>query len=133
MTPTWRRRDSTWFAYPDDRAPAILGVGLSPTSLALDVAAWSESSRYRLSGLLDLPRARRLPGWTARRQDALIEAGFWRLVGDVIELVGYLGYNQPKDVIERSSAAKAAAAKKSADDRVRDSRGQFAEEEPEVQ
>ena len=110
MSSVWRR-PGPYVAYPDDRAPAILG---SPArdALGLDIAAWSESSRYALDGRLSVARARSIAGWSAFRQGELVKAGFWRLDADVVELVAYLEFNNSRARIldikgKRSEAGRA--------------------------
>lgn len=121
---TWRRQ-GTYVAYPDGRAPEILGSS-AHAGLGLDIAAWCESSRYALDGRLPLDRVRHIRGWTVERQRALVAAGFWRLTDGILELVDYLGYNASREKIVATQGRRAAVAKEAADARERDDRGQFA-------
>src|SRR5437667_7592998 len=131
--PADRRPDRTWrrpapfVAYPDGRAPEILGSPAHP-ALGLDVAAWCESSRYQLDGRLPLDRVRRIRGWTADRQAALVAVGFWRLRNGSVELVDYLRFNRTRAVIRRTRKARSDAAADAAAGRSRGARGEFAQD-----
>jgi hypothetical protein len=104
---TWRR-PSTYVAYPDDRAAVILGSS-AQYALGLDIAAWSESSRYALDGILPTARVRHIIGWTASRQRELVAGGFWQLQPDGVRLVGYLDFNNTRARIEAIKIERAAA------------------------
>ena len=103
VTAKWREA-GTFVAYPDDRAPAILG-SRAHTALGLDIAAWSESSRYLLDGRLPVERVRSIRGWTRDRQQSLLDPGFWLLEVDVVVLVGFLDFNRSREAVEAIRSA----------------------------
>ena len=127
MTAKWRRA-GTFVAYPDDRAPAILG-SRAHTALGLDIAAWSESSRYLLDGRLPVERVRSIRGWTRDRQQSLLDTGFWLLEVDVVVLVGFLDFNRSREAVEAIRRRNAATAAAEAAARHRQPTGEFAGED----
>jgi hypothetical protein len=100
---------------PDDLIAEMLSHRIDGGAVALHLAAWSESSRWTLDGILDRTRRRRLSYWTPTRERSLIDAGFWirHLVGDRIVIDGYLEYNRSRaEIVERREQRARAGARR---------------------
>ena len=113
-----------WVNYPVDRAESIAtcdGIpgDLAAAAAALDILAWSESSRLGLDGRISNGRVRALPLWTEKRQEVLTDwTETWTKMPGCIDLYGYLHVNKSKAEVEaltedkrkggRERAAKAA-------------------------
>ena len=98
-----------YFGFPNDLVARMADVGLDAACIGLNLAAWSESSRDTLDGLIPARRIRRLVGWTAARERYLTRAGFWMAVADGISLPEYLDVNRSReailDLIEKRASA----------------------------
>jgi hypothetical protein len=94
------RRPAPYVCIPNERLEALRDV--APDAMGLDYAAWLYISQHYTDGFLTDAQVRRLPQWTARRQDQLVRAGAWRLVPGGIEVPEYLQYNRTKAAIRRT-------------------------------
>lgn len=98
-----------YFAMANTDPIDLIGAGLDLGHLGLHILAWAESSTHALDGKIAEHRLRRLPGWTQKRQDRLVESGAWQISDGVVELVGYLVTNSARADIEAKRAARQAA------------------------